>query len=174
MSFERKDFLSPLFVFLSLDSWIPILIKGYNPMFFIFVLQLPHFGEETPFKMAPVFFFFFFPSSFVILWHFFIFWHKMFLCIQPHGKWYLETKIWEEKLHLQCFLSLHLLPIIFVFSKFLLVFFFFPLSHSFNIYLFGCGMWLLVAECEPWLQHVGSSSLNRDWTQALCTGSSES
>ena len=59
MSFERKDFLSPLFVFLSLDSWIPILIKGYNPMFFIFVLQLPHFGEETPFKMAPVCFFFF-------------------------------------------------------------------------------------------------------------------
>ena len=59
-------------------------------MFFIFVLQLPHFGEETPFKMAPP------PppqSSLAILWHFFIFWHKMFLCIQPRGKWYLETKI---------------------------------------------------------------------------------
>jgi len=134
-------------------------------MFFIFVLQLPHFGEETPFKMAPVFFFFFFPSSLVILWHFFIFWHKMFLCIQPHGKWYLETKIWEEKLHLQCFLSLHLLPIIFVFSKFLLVFFFFFFSLSLTLLIFiylavACDSWL--QHVNPWLQHVGSSSLTRD------------
>ena len=67
-------------------------------MFFIFVLQLRYFGEGTPFKTAPGLFFS--PSCLVILWHFFIFWHKMFLCIQPHGKWYLETKIWEEKLHL--------------------------------------------------------------------------
>ena len=37
MSFERKGFLSSSFVFLSLDSQIPILIKGYNLTFFLFL-----------------------------------------------------------------------------------------------------------------------------------------
>ena len=39
----------------------------------------------------------------------------------------------------------------------------------FNIYLLGC-----TGSRLSWLQHVGSGSLTRDWTQAPCTGSTES
>ena len=101
MSFKRKGFLSSSFVFLSLDSQIPILIKGYNLTFFLFLYSNCPILVRDTIQDGSWFFVFcgvFFASCHSLAFLYLL--NKMFLCIQPHGKWYLETKIWEEKLHL--------------------------------------------------------------------------